>query len=159
MPPFSPTLNSKLPCFFGPTCFSSSAMRASRSPLLGSVMGIHSGGIFRATLGFYRRFSEPFFLLSAHRFFLISDNRFLPSGVRRPPLFLLRVTEIGNGTSLCSGPWRKSFPCCYGLTESVSFTLQFCHDSDLSLPKTPFSLSRLNLNGCHDSLLTPCSRS
>jgi len=70
-------------------------MRASRSSLLGSVMGIHCGGIFRATLGFYRRFSEPFFLLSAHPFFIMSDNRFLPSGVRRPPLFLLRVTGLG----------------------------------------------------------------
>jgi hypothetical protein len=34
---------------------------------------------------------EPFFLRSAHRFFIISDNRFLPAGVRRSPFLLLRA--------------------------------------------------------------------
>jgi len=32
---------------------------------------------------------EPFFLFSAHRFFIKSDNRFLPAGVRWSPFFLL----------------------------------------------------------------------
>jgi hypothetical protein len=39
---------------------------------------------------------EPFFLFSAHRFFIMSDNRLLPAGVRRSPSLLLR----GLGTAL-----------------------------------------------------------
>jgi hypothetical protein len=95
-PPFSPTLNSKLPCFFEPVCFSSSAIRAINSSLLCSGIGIHSGEIFRATLGFYLIFLEPFFLLSAHRFFIMSDNRFLPAGVRRSRFFLLPAARLGT---------------------------------------------------------------
>src|SRR4029077_8585567 len=37
---------------------------------------------------------EPFFLRPAHRFFIKSDNRFLPAGVRRSPFFLLRVARL-----------------------------------------------------------------
>jgi hypothetical protein len=39
---------------------------------------------------------EPFFLFSAHRFFIMSDSRFLPAGVRRSRFFFLRVTGLGT---------------------------------------------------------------
>jgi hypothetical protein len=45
---------------------------------------------------------EPFFLFSAHRFFIISDNRFLPAGVRRSPFFLLRVARFGTALVLAA---------------------------------------------------------
>jgi transposase len=57
-------------------------LRAINSSLLGPGIGIYSGENFRANLGFYCRLLKRFFLLSAHRFFISSDNRFLPAGVR-----------------------------------------------------------------------------
>jgi hypothetical protein len=41
----------------------------------------------------YWRLLEPFFLFSAHRFFIMSDNRFLPAGVRWSRFFLVRVAR------------------------------------------------------------------
>jgi hypothetical protein len=69
-------------------------MRASNSSLLGSDIRIHSGDISRATLKLYLRPLELFFRRSAHRFFIISDNRFLPSGVSPPPFFLMGATRL-----------------------------------------------------------------
>jgi len=37
--------------------------------------------------------------------------------------------SMRKSTPLCSRFWRLAFQCCYRLTESVSFPLQFCHDS------------------------------
>jgi hypothetical protein len=65
-------------------------------------LGIRSGEIFRATVGSYLRPLEPFFLFSAHRFFIMSDNRFLPAGVRRSPFFLLRVARLGTALVLAA---------------------------------------------------------
>jgi hypothetical protein len=44
---------------------------------------------------------EVFFLFSAHRFFIISDIRFLPSGVRR-----LRFLRGGAGTLAAGDDFR-----------------------------------------------------
>jgi hypothetical protein len=53
---------------------------------------------------------EPFFLFSAHRFFISCDNRFLPAGVRRSPFLLLRVARLGTALVLAAdcGEWRSS---------------------------------------------------
>src|ERR1700730_12802898 len=48
------------------------------------------GQLFYAAL----RPTVPFFLRSAHLFFIISDSRFLPSAVRRPFL-AFRMTKVG----------------------------------------------------------------
>jgi hypothetical protein len=45
-------------------------------------------------------FQEPFFLRSAHRFFIASDSRFLPSGVIPLRLFSLDATGCGAVTLL-----------------------------------------------------------
>ena len=41
---------------------------------------------------------ELFFLRSAQRFFIISDSRFLPAGVRPPRFFLREVAACGAAT-------------------------------------------------------------
>jgi hypothetical protein len=63
-----------------------------------------------SNIGFYSRVLEPFFLRSAHRFFIISDNRFLPARVRWSPFFLLRVTRLGTALVLVAdfGDWPSS---------------------------------------------------
>jgi len=73
-------------------------------------LGIRSGENFRATVGSYLRTLEPFFLFSAHRFFIMSDNRFLPAGVRRSPFFLLRMARLGTALVLAAafGDWPSS---------------------------------------------------
>ncbi len=53
-----------------------------------------AGGLqrnFQAILASYACLLEPFFLFSAHRFFIMSDNRFLPAGVRWSRFFLVLV--------------------------------------------------------------------
>jgi hypothetical protein len=74
------------------------------------LLGIHSGEIFRATVGSYLRPLGPFFLFSAHRFFIMSDNRFLPAGVRRSPFFLLRLPRLGAALVLAAAfaDWPSS---------------------------------------------------
>jgi hypothetical protein len=76
----------------------------------------------------YWRLLEPFFLFSAHRFFIMSDNRFLPAGVRWSRFFLVRVARWETAILIC-GSWRLTFQYCYGLTEPVSFSLQLRYDS------------------------------
>jgi hypothetical protein len=73
-------------------------------------LGIRSGEIFLATVGAYLRPLESFFLFSAHRFFIMSDSRFLPAGVRRSPFFLLRVARLGTALVLAAGfgDWPSS---------------------------------------------------
>jgi hypothetical protein len=53
---------------------------------------------------------EPFFLRSAHRFFIMSDNRFRPAGVRRSPFFLLREVRLGTALVPAAdfGEWPSS---------------------------------------------------
>jgi hypothetical protein len=55
----------------------------------------NSQQIFYAAL----RLTVPFFLRSAHLFFIISDNRFLPSDVRPRPPFLA-LTKVGAASLL-----------------------------------------------------------
>jgi hypothetical protein len=45
---------------------------------------------------------ETFFLRSAHRFFIKSDNRLLPAGVRRLPFLLLRAARCGTALVLAA---------------------------------------------------------
>jgi hypothetical protein len=45
------------------------------------------------------------------------------------PLVFGADGPMRKSTPLCSRFWRLAFQCCYRLTESVSFPLQFCHDS------------------------------
>jgi hypothetical protein len=49
------------------------------------------GQMFYAAL----RPTAPFFLRSAHLFFIISDSRFLPSALRWLPFLPLRMTNVG----------------------------------------------------------------
>jgi hypothetical protein len=60
-------------------------------------------------LGFYRRFPEPFFLFSAHRFFINSDSRFLPAGVRWS-FFSARMARWGTALFRATGfdDWPSS---------------------------------------------------
>jgi len=56
---------------------------------------------------------EAFFLFSAHRFFIISDRRFLPSGVRRRRFLAggagtLATADAFRGVGGNSGPSRAS---------------------------------------------------
>jgi hypothetical protein len=53
---------------------------------------------------------EPFFFRAAHRFFIRSDNRFRPAGVRRSPFLLLRVARLGTARVLAPdcGEWPSS---------------------------------------------------
>jgi hypothetical protein len=53
---------------------------------------------------------EPFFLRSAHRFFISCDNRFLPAGVRLSRFFLLRVARLVTALALAAGcgEWPSS---------------------------------------------------
>ena len=71
---------------------------------------------------------ETFFLRSAHRFFIKSDNRLLPAGVR-VTLPFAAGSSMRNSTRPCGGFWCLSVQCCYGSTESVSFPFQFRYDS------------------------------
>jgi hypothetical protein len=57
-----------------------------------------------------RELIEPagtFLFFSAHRFFIISDNRFLPAGVRWSRFCLLRVARCGTALlfAVAFGDW------------------------------------------------------
>jgi hypothetical protein len=56
---------------------------------------------FQATLAFYSCLLEPFFLFSAHRFFIMSDNRFRPQLLARMAFW--RSTAIDSATARSFG--------------------------------------------------------
>jgi hypothetical protein len=62
----------------------------SKAPQLGLHLQI-PGQMFYAAL----RPVEPFFLRSAHLFFIMSDNFFRPSALRRLPFLPFRTTNVG----------------------------------------------------------------
>jgi len=68
-------------------------------------LGIHSGENLRAILRSYLRPLEPFFLFSAHRFFIMFDNRFLPAGVRWSRFFFAASGSMENSAPRRSGFW------------------------------------------------------
>jgi len=78
----------------------------------------NSQQIFYAAL----RLTVPFLLRSAHLFFIISDNRFLPSAVRRRPPFLA-LTKVGAASflELVLAPSIPSSAAIARLRRSLSF--------------------------------------
>ena len=83
----------------------------------------------RATF-FRRSLYRPFFRRSAQRFFIASDNRFLPSAVRRPRLLLFAVGAEAAAFpfEVAAGEWVPS-RCGNGSTKPLPFPLQLRHDS------------------------------
>src|SRR5260221_8933474 len=78
----------------------------------------NSQQIFYAAL----RLTVPFLLRSAHLFFIISDNRFLPSDVRpRPPFLALTKVGAASFLELVLAPSVPSSAAIARLRRSLSF--------------------------------------